>query len=154
MPSKPTFKTCTPADTAACLAIFDANCPEYFAPNERADYARFLADLPEGYEVCEVAGSVVAAFGLLAAEGASSRLVWIMIDPRAQGHGLGRAIMQRIMAMPAATAAGCIDIAASQMSEPFFARFGAVATERTEDGWGPGMDRVDMQLAVSDPAAG
>ena len=154
MPSTPTFRPCSRADAAACLAIFDANCPEYFAPNERADYARFLEDLPEGYEVCEVSGSVAAAFGLLAAEDADPRLVWIMIDPRAQGHGLGRSIMQRIMAMPAATAAGCIDIAASQMSEPFFARFGAIVTGRTEDGWGPGMDRVDMQLTLSDPAAG
>jgi hypothetical protein len=29
---------------AACLAIFDGNTPEYFAPHERGEYAAFLAD--------------------------------------------------------------------------------------------------------------
>lgn len=133
----------------ACLAIFDANCPEYFAPNERSDYAEFLEDPPEGYEVCEVSHSVAAAFGLVKAGEAGTRLVWIMIDSRMHGHGLGRAIMQRVMAMPAAIAAGSIGIAASHKSEPFFARFGAVVTRRTRDGWGPGMDRVDMTLDLS-----
>ena len=35
-------------------------------------------------------------------------------------------------------------------SATFFARFGATETKRTCDGWGPGMDRVDMVL---DPAS-
>ena len=89
----------------ACLAIFDANCPENFAPNERNDYTKFLEDSPEGYEVCEVSHSVAAAFGLVAASDVGARLVWIMIDPRVQGHGLGRIIMQRITARSAAIGA-------------------------------------------------
>mgnify|MGYP004128444723 CR=1 FL=1 len=28
---------------AACLKLFDLNCPEYFAPNERTFYESFLA---------------------------------------------------------------------------------------------------------------
>lgn len=138
----------------ACLAIFDANCPENFAPNERNDYTKFLEDSPEGYEVCEVSHSVAAAFGLVAASDVAARLVWIMIDPRVQGHGLGRIIMQRIMARSAAIGADRIHIAASHKSESFFARFGAVVIDRTEDGWGPGMHRVDMTLELASLPAG
>jgi hypothetical protein len=65
-----------------CLAVFDTNFPEFFAPNERVEYVAFL---------------------------------------------------------------DC---------SPFFARFGAVEARRTSDGWGPGMHRVDMVLAVArEPAS-
>ena len=40
------------ADNGSCLALFDQNCPEYFDPGERADYAAFLESRPAGYELC------------------------------------------------------------------------------------------------------
>jgi hypothetical protein len=43
-----------------------------------------------------------------------------------------------------------LDVAASQHSAPFFARFGARELARTDDGWGPGMHRVDMELPLAD----
>ena len=45
----------------ACTDIFDANCPEFFAPNERQEYEEFLTDVSHGYEVCEVDGRVLGA---------------------------------------------------------------------------------------------
>ena len=72
-----------------CLDIFDANCPEFFAPNERQEYENFLNCDSKGYEVCD--------------------------------ESEGRA---------------------------FFAKLGATPTSSTVDGWGPGMDRVDMVLAL------
>ena len=41
-----------------------------------------------------------------------------------------------------------IDIAASHLSAPFFARFGANEVSFTREGWGPAMHRVDMELAL------
>ena len=41
-------------DREACLALFDANCPTFFAPNERADYAAFLDQCPPDYQVCRL----------------------------------------------------------------------------------------------------
>ena len=36
------FISYSPGHMAACLALFDANCPEYFSPGERSDYESFL----------------------------------------------------------------------------------------------------------------
>ena len=41
-----------------------------------------------------------------------------------------------------------IEIAASHKSAPFFAKFGATVTAHTVDGWGNGMDRIDMELLL------
>ena len=46
------FRSFRAPDTPACLAIFDLNCPAFFAPGERADYAAFLSGADATYEVC------------------------------------------------------------------------------------------------------
>lgn len=142
---RPSFRHYASADQQTCLRLFDANCPEFFAPDERQDYLDFLRSVPTGYEVCEVGESVVAAFGLIRNSDGTD-LNWIMLDPASQGLGIGSAIMQRVLGVANEAGISTIRIAASQKSAPFFARFGAVSTLRTEDGWGPGMDRIDMVL--------
>ncbi len=134
----------------ACLALFDANCPEFFAPNERVDYGAFLDRVDAAYDVCLVDGAVVGAFGVID-EGAPRRcrLNWILIHPSRQGAGIGRSIMDETVLRARALGAAFVDIAASHRSASFFERFGARALGRTEDGWGPGMHRVDMELALS-----
>lgn len=148
MTSSTSFRPYSRTDRKTCLAIFDANCPSYFAPNERADYIGFLDAMPEGYEVCEVAGHVVAGFGLIPDDANDDRLVWIMLHPASQGSGIGSAIIRRVISHCRESGSGLIRIAASHKSAPFFARFGAQATAHAKDGWGPGMDRVDMELAL------
>ena len=134
---------------AACLALFDQNCPDYFAPNERADYEAFLDGSPDGYRVVEIDGQVVAAFGLMqTAVAGRCRLSWIMVAKDAQGSGVGRLIMAEVLRDAVARDASTVDIAASHKSAPFFARFGALERARTDDGWGPGMHRIDMELPI------
>ena len=82
MTHRTSFRPYTSADREACLAIFDANSPTFFAPNERADYVSFLGAVPDGYEVCEVVGRVVAAFGLVDDDVKGVNLNWIMIRGR------------------------------------------------------------------------
>ena len=142
---RPSFRNYASTDQQTCLSLFDANCPEFFAPNERQDYLDFLRSAPIGYEVCELGGSIVAAFGLIR-NSERTDLNWIMLDPASQGLGIGSAIMQRVLGMANEAGISTIRIAASQKSAPFFARFGAVSTQRTEDGWGRGLDRIDMVL--------
>jgi GNAT superfamily N-acetyltransferase len=140
---EPEFAPYGPEHREACLAVFDENCPAFFAPDERADYADFLDRVGVDYRVCRRDGRVVGAFGLMpgGAPG-EAHLNWILLSPSAQGAGLGRAIMGEV----AARAGACrVAIAASHRSAPFFARFGARELIRTEDGWGPGMHRVDME---------
>jgi GNAT superfamily N-acetyltransferase len=137
-----------PGDREPCLALFEANCPEFFAANERDDYVEFLsslASLAASYNVCMIAGRIAGAYGLEPHDGTLA-LRWILLSPAVQGRGVGTAIMARVLDEARRQGAGQLHIAASQKSAPFFARFGAAELARIADGWGPEMDRVDMCL--------
>ena len=129
--------------------MFDLNCPAFFAPDEREDYAGFLAGAPATYEVCVSDGRVLGAFGVTAGGSGNARVNWILLDPAVKGTGIGAAMMQRAIGLARDAGATRLDIAASHVSEPFFAKFGARTVSRHTDGWGEGMHRHDMVLALS-----
>jgi GNAT superfamily N-acetyltransferase len=146
------FRPYTAGDRAACLAIFDVNCPEFFAPNEREDYAAFLDSLADGYTIVHAGGRAIGAYGVFPGGAAGEcRLSWILLDPASHGRGIGRGVMARATEAARAQGATVLRIAASHKSAPFFARFGATVARTTPDGWGPGMHRVDMDMAVVRP---
>jgi len=128
--------------------LFDANCPEYFSPGERSDYESFLEADSTAYELCIVGGRVAGAFGLMGDDPTQRSLNWILLSPTSQGRGIGAAIMERIILKAKAAMVDIVSIDASQKSAPFFEKFGAVEINRTENGWGPGLHRVDMTLQV------
>lgn len=128
----------------ACMALFDDNCPKYFAPNERGDYHNFLEQLPNGYEICLASDEVIGAFGLI-----DNSLNWILLSPRATGLGLGSLIMSRVIQLANRNNLTTIEIAASHLSKGFFAKHGAEAIAEKLNGWGPGMHRVDMRLNIT-----
>ena len=131
-----------------CLSLFDANCPEFFAPNERDEYERFLDAKESGYEVCSAYGKVVGAFGLLGDGRERKSLNWILLEPQSRGMGIGASIMERVVSLARGSGLNAIEIAASHRSAAFFVKFGAIAKVTTEAGWGPGMHRVDMELSI------
>ncbi len=143
-----TFRGYLSTDKAACLELFDANCPEYFAPNERKDYENFLEANPENYELCFVAGSLVGAFGLMHDGARDRNLRWILLEPSSQGLGIGAMIMERVILNASESGARVVNIAASHKSAPFFAKFGSTKVTVTANGWGPGLHRVDMVLKL------
>jgi hypothetical protein len=153
MKAKITFRPYSVKDRKTCLDLFDANCPEYFASRERADYQRFLDAGSRGYELCLIDEMVAGAFGLIGNDASRRRLNWIMLNPRFHGVGAGRAIMERITFLATSEELEVVDIAASHKSAPFFAKFGAVTTSVTENGWGAGMHRFDMQLPLKPNAS-
>ena len=148
MSSNVIFRPYTPEDRPACEAVFDANCPDFFLPNERPDYLHYLDEQSEGYEVCMHGDQVRGAFGIWFENETCAHLSWIMIDPNAKGHGVGTQMIERTLSRCRAGSATLLKIAASHRSAPFFARFGAKETRYTEDGWGPGMHRIDMELPL------
>ena len=77
-----------------------------------------------------------------------ARLNWILIYPTEHGRGIGSAMMRRALELANQQALGVISIAASHLSAPFFAKFGAIVIVETPNGWGPGMHRIDMTLST------
>lgn len=134
----------------ACMRLFDVNCPAFFAPNEKADYQVFLKRAAVQYRVVMQDEAVVAAFGVIDG-GIAKRchLNWIVVDSTCHGKGVGRAIMAETIASARRMQAETVDIAASDKSAPFFAKFGARELRYTAHGWGPDMHRIDMELAVA-----
>jgi GNAT superfamily N-acetyltransferase len=144
---KPTFRAYQSPDAAACLALFDENCPTFFAPNERDDYRLFLHGDVSSYEVCVIDHRLCGAFGVYRVPIGGLALRWILLSPNVQGKGIGSAIMGRVLAVARAHGGESLQIAASHKSAPFFAKFGAREVATTPDGFGPGMHRIDMVLA-------
>ena len=142
------FKSYSPGHKAACLALFDANCPEYFSPGERSDYESFLEADSTAYELCFVRGRVAGAFGLMGNDPTQRSLNWILLRPASQGQGIGADIMERIILKAKAAMVDIVSIDASHKSAPFFEKYGAVEINRTENGWGPGLHKVAMTLQV------
>ena len=140
------FRPYQATDQPACPALFDANCPAFFDPGERAGYVQFLERTPDGYEICLDGTRMVGACGLRTHAPDELVIRWILIAPDVQGRGIGSAIMARALDVCRTTGAGLLHMAASHKSAPFFARFGARATATVRHGWGPDLDRVDMQI--------
>lgn len=122
-------------DREACLALFDENCPEYFAPNERADYAEFLDMQPCEYQVCLKADVIVGAFGLMGAATDWRDLNWILISPNSHGLGLGTQFIRRVVQQAKSAGLTGITIATSHLAEPFFAKHGASRIREIKHGW-------------------
>jgi len=129
------------------MALFDANCPQFFAPNERDDYLSFLKSQPIGYQVCLSNDEVVGAFGLLK-HNQEYAINWIMLSPKTQGSGIGKQVMEHVITTAVAKSIDKISIAASHLSAPFFATFGAITVHEIEHGWGKDMHRIDMVLNI------
>ena len=133
----------------ACLGLFDENCPNYFAKNEREDYINFLEDMPSNYSVGFIDFKVVSAFGLVVEENSlRGRLAWILVSSKFKGSGLGSEMMKFVISSAREKDLLAIDIAASHLSAPFFAKFNAAVIGNTENAWGEGMHRVDMELKL------
>lgn len=143
------FRPFRPDDITACLAIFDGNCPRFFAPSEREEFAAFLtaphpADAP--YLVLEDEGDILACGGI-AVSGPDAHLTWGMVARDRHGQRLGTRLTEARLAL-ARTLPGVerLILSTSQHTQGFYAGFGFAVTAHTPDGFGPGLDRVDMAL--------
>ncbi|GGK39371.1 N-acetyltransferase [Deinococcus malanensis] len=145
-----------PEDRAACLAIFDANMPMSFLPPERPAFGAWL-DSEDGaaeYLVVEDASGIVACGGLWFSQDVQrpAGFAWGMVHPDRQRQGIGaqlaRVRLSRLRELGVPLAA----LDTSQWTAPFYARLGFREVRRTPDGYGPGLDRVDMTLDLTDEA--
>lgn len=167
------FRPYRPSDRAACLRLFDSNCPQYFDPSERADFAYFLddlaataapdqpADAPETaegaaapsqvrYLVLEGATGLLACGGLeTASDGQKAWLAWGMVDRDSHQQRLGSHLTEARLAL-ARRLPGLreVHLATSQLVHGFYARFGFELREITPQGFGPDLDRYDMVLPL------
>ena len=110
------FRPFNLSDCSECLALFEANCPTFFAPNERDVYASFLSANHPSYKVCLDESGIVGAFGVYPIDSANAALHWILLAPGMHGRGLGSAIMGEVIREMEASGRSLLHISASHRS--------------------------------------
>lgn len=142
-----------PADRAACLTIFDSNVPRYFAETERAAFLHHL-DRAGGaltpYLILRDATGPCACGGLVLDPAARrAGLSWGMVARGRHGQGLGRRLTEaRLAQARAIPGLRAVTLETSQHTRGFYEGFGFSAERIVPEGFGPGLDRVEMILAL------
>ena len=148
------FKPYSQDNMAACLELFDLNCPSFFAREERSDYSYFLQQLPDSRSTHNVyllgwrEQRLIACFGVARVSSETCALTWIMVHPEYQRQRCGEEMMAQLFTLAAAADYRKVVVSTSQHADQFFARFGAITLRSQNDGWGPGMHRVDMEIIL------
>lgn len=129
--------------------MFDSNRPRYFAEAERALFADFLDQRSATYFVLVDGTRLVACGGHFVEPDGAAGLAWGMVAQDVHGRGIGTRLvnerLKRILALPGLTR---VTLNTSQYTVAFYERFGFKAGDRVADGFGPGIDRIDMVLEV------
>jgi hypothetical protein len=140
----------TPADRAACLAVFATNTQHFFLPEEAAEFAAFLNQLPGPYLVVIEDERVVGCGGFRVA-GDTAVLTWGMVRRERHRERIGwRLLVARLARIVATPGVVRVRNDTSQHSRGFFERAGFVVTRVQPDGYGPGLDRHRMELVLDD----
>lgn len=144
-----------PADRDACLAIFDSDCPRFLHPEERPGFAAWLDSLQGTYLVIEEDGGVIGCGGYaLEEDGVTLTLTWGLLHADHHGRRLGDLLLlERLARALDECDATHSKLGTTELIEPFFERVGYRRVSKTPDGWGPGLDRVDLRLEFTPETA-
>ena len=137
-----------PSDRSACLALFDSNTPDFFAPHERNEFAGFLDRSSATMLVLETSGGELVGCGgyYIRAESTDGGLAWGMIARRWHRRGAGRTLLRSRLRALKTAGAGSVTVHTSQHSRGFFEREGFEEVRVVLDGFAPGIDMVELRL--------
>lgn len=141
----------TTADRQECIAAFKSNIPKFFMPDELEDFENWLEKVATKhypYFVAEEDGKVIACGGYyIEPDQQSARMTWGLVHNSLHKKGIGKAlILHRIKAIQSIAPAATIGLDTTQHSFSFFEKLGFVTTKITENSYGKGMHRYDMEL--------
>ena len=138
-------------DRAACLGIFDTNVPDYFLPAERMQFEQFLDRLPGPYFVVMDNDDLVACGGIAMGRGSGEAdICWTLVHRDHHGHGVGDFLMTTcVIEILALEHIHTARLETSQHTRRFFERWGFKTVEVVPNGFGPGLDRVEMRSALT-----
>jgi GNAT superfamily N-acetyltransferase len=147
------FRQYAPTDRDACLALFDSNVPEFFLESERDEFLGGIdhENVRTYFVVEDDRGQVVACGGYLLDE--ANGAVWItwgMVARNLQRQGIGTFLLaSRLARLCELGFVKVVHLDTTQHSRGFYERHGFVAERFVENGYGPGMHRIDLILRLT-----
>lgn len=138
----------TPADQPALLELMKRLVPNYFAPEEIADFQHYLNHERDDYFVLIVDDRVVACGGInYGVDGAgTARLSWDMVHPELQGRGLGQYLTNYRLSVCRQKQIQKVIVRTSQHAHVFYQKLGFTCREVHPDYWARGYDMYWMEL--------
>lgn len=140
-------------DKNELLALLKRNIPQYFSPDEEADFVEYLEKHLEHYYVVE-AGHIIQGCGgfNLTEDRKTAKISWDIFHPDSQGKGLGSALTRfRIQRIQEIEGISLISVRTSQLVYPFYKKFGFETKEVIKDFWDVGFDLVRMERPLHLP---
>jgi [ribosomal protein S18]-alanine N-acetyltransferase len=137
-------------DRERIIELLRLNTPQYFSPKEETDLIQYLDWQAHNFFVLEVDGTVLGCGGFnLTKDGEMAYLSWGFVDPQSQGKGLGTALTRfRIQRIREIEGVKMIAVPTSQLTYPFYQRFGLKLIEVVKDFWDIGLDLYHLESYI------
>ncbi len=128
------------------LDLFALNVPQYFASTEYDDLVHYLSHELEDYFVVKHTTKVIGAGGINYKPAQKQGIIsWDLLHPTYQRKGIGSMLLKhRLNLLLANKNIDEIVVRTSQMSYPFYAKFGFKTTKTQKDYWAPSIDLYHM----------
>lgn len=134
-------------DKAQLIQLIRSNTPEYFAPEEEADFVSYLDNEIEDYFVVEQNEEIVGCGGVNYAENRSVGIIsWGMIRPELHGNRIGTVLLQyRLDFLKNTENVKRITVRTSQLTYRFYEKNGFRLVDTKKDFWADGLDLCYME---------
>jgi ribosomal-protein-alanine N-acetyltransferase len=159
-----TIRDYTAKDKAACVAVFKSNCPKFFDESELDLFIKWLDHQvnqnsgyqsptytnseKDAYSVIETPENGIVACGgfYIITKSNEARLAWGMVHNDFHKHGYGKILYEhRYKKIKAGWPDRIITLGTSQHTYPFYEKMGMKVIASFKQGYGPDLDRYDMQ---------
>jgi ribosomal protein S18 acetylase RimI-like enzyme len=139
-------------DRSECVAAFTSNSPHYFLPEELIQFERYLDHLPGPYFVVLDGTELVACGGYATGRVAGEAdICWTIVHADHQGQGIGNFLLSECVGeLLALDGLQTARLETSQHRIRFFQHWGFRVVDTTPNGFGPGLDRVEMRVVLDD----
>lgn len=145
-----TIREYNPEDFDHLMNLLQLNTPEYFAPEEEADFIEYLSDKRDLYFVAEEDNKIMGCGGLNRSdEGKTVFISWDIIHPEHQKKGIGNKLTRhRFEVVKTIPGIEKIVVRTSQYTFKFYKKMGFTLTETVKDYWATGFDLYYMEMPL------